>query len=325
MQKLSDPFRGATRITFVYTLFGMLWILFSDQLLLALVDRDPQRFVHFQTWKGWLFIAATAAMLFLLVRRTLARQTGAENALQTLNAELEQRVAERAAQLEAVNRELEAFSYSVSHDLKAPLRGVDGYSQILLLDHADQLDDEGRELLANVRRGVSQMQALIEDMLVYSRIERRPLDAQPLDAGTVLSAVLASVRHIIDARDVAVTCEVPSSQIVADREGFAMVWRNLVDNALKFTRGREFPKIEIGAQEDAEHIQLWIRDNGVGFDMKYHERVFEIFQRLHRAEDYPGTGVGLALVKKAVNRMGGRVWAQSAPGEGATFFMELPK
>lgn len=245
-----------------------------------------------------------------------------ELALQNLNAELEQRVAERTAQFEAANRELESFSYSVSHDLKAPLRGIDGYSQILIEDYQQRLDDEGRRFLANIRRGVAQMHQLIEDMLAYSRMERRALDSRDVDLQALAGAVIAS-RGGDGQRPVHVELRIPPLEIRADRDGLTLVLRNLLENALKFTRERAEAWIELGARDEGDRIVLWVKDNGIGFDMKYHDRIFEIFQRLHRAEDYPGTGVGLALVKKAMQRMGGRVWAESMPGEGATFYLEL--
>jgi two-component system, sensor histidine kinase and response regulator len=240
-----------------------------------------------------------------------------------LNAELEQRVIERTAQLEAANKELEAFSYSVSHDLKAPLRGIDGYSRLLEETAAGCLDEEGRLFLRNIRQGAAQMQALIADLLAYARMERRTLDHDVLDLPACVDAVMQGYANDIAERGIVLRSEVPALAVCADREGLSIVLRNLVDNAFKFSRDARPPTIEIGAHEEGGKVVLWVRDNGIGFDIKFHERIFDIFSRLQRAEDYSGTGVGLAMVRKAMQRMGGRVWAQSVPGQGATFFLEL--
>lgn len=255
----------------------------------------------------------------------ITRQKHAEDELRVLNSELEQRVTQRTRDLEAANRELESFSYSVSHDLKAPLRGIDGYSQLLLNEYGERFDEEGRHFIANIRSGVRQMHQLIEDMLAYSRMERRALELRPVDLAVLVNAVTQGGKPKDKDGQVTVEQHVPPIEIHADREGLTLVLRNLLENAVKFSRKDIGARIELGAREDGGRVLLWVRDNGIGFDMKYHDRIFDIFQRLHRAENYPGTGIGLALVKKAVQRMGGRVWAESAPGEGATFYLDLPR
>ena len=241
-----------------------------------------------------------------------------------LNAELEQRVAERTAELEARNHELETFTYSVSHDLKAPLRGIDGYSHLLEEDYADRLDTEGRRFLAAIRRATQQMSQLIEDLLAYSRLERRLLQPGPVNPQEIVHSLLAERGDEIRQREVEVHVALPPATLQVDREGLALALRNLLDNALKFTRDVAAPAIEIGGSIENSLCTLWVRDNGIGFDMKYHDRIFDIFQRLHRSEDYSGTGVGLAIVRKAVERMGGRTWATSEPGFATTFYLEVP-
>ncbi len=239
--------------------------------------------------------------------------------------ELEQRVAERTAELAAKNRELETFTYSVSHDLKAPLRGIDGYSRLLLEGHSEQLDEEGRRFLRTIRRATARMHQLIEDLLTYSRLERRSLTLGRIDPQALIESLIAERAEEIEERGVRVTVNVPCAHVVADAEGFTQALRNLLENALKFTRETSEAQIEIGGRETDKSCILWVCDNGIGFDMKYHDRIFKIFERLHREEDYPGTGVGLAIVHKAMARIGGRAWAESEPGEGATFYLEIPR
>jgi two-component system sensor histidine kinase/response regulator len=254
----------------------------------------------------------------------ITEQKRAAVAIMELNAALECRVAERTAQLEAANKELAAFSYSVSHDLKAPLRGIAGYSHLLEGSAAERLSEEGRLFLRNIRQGVAQMQALIDDLLAYARMERRTLGNETLDLAACIEAVTRGYASDIAERGIKLRSELPPLAVRADREGLFIVLRNLVDNAFKFSREARPPTVELGAREAAGGVVVWVRDNGIGFDMRYHERIFEMFSRLQRAEEYSGTGVGLALVRKAVQRMGGRVWAESTLGQGATFFVELP-
>jgi signal transduction histidine kinase len=232
---------------------------------------------------------------------------------------------ERKAELEARNRELETFTYSVSHDLKAPLRGIDGYSRLLLEDYADKLDEDGRFFLTTIRKATMQMTELIEDLLLYSRLERRALQHEQMLVNELVEALLYERVEEIESRGVDLQVSVPETAVLADKDGLSMALRNLIDNALKFTQHQDTPLIEVGGRETEKTCIIWVSDNGVGFDMKFHQRIFEIFQRLHRVEDYPGTGIGLALVQKAMERMNGRVWAESAPGKGATFYLEIPK
>lgn len=251
-------------------------------------------------------------------------RVNAQLELERLNAELEARVVERTAKLAEANQHLEAFAYSVSHDLKAPLRGIDGYSRLLLEDYRDRLPEEGQGFLDNIRTASDRMNQLIDDLLAYSRLERRDLNRTRVPLAQVFKRVLAELEIEITGQDAQVEVEVGELAVTADVDALVQASRNLVDNALKFSHEATQPRVEIRAEARDARVLLSVRDNGCGFDMKYHDRIFDIFQRLHRTEDYPGTGVGLAIVRKAIQRMDGRVWAESAPGAGATFHMELP-
>ena len=247
----------------------------------------------------------------------------AELALGQLNAELELRVKERTKELGEKNQELEAFSYSVSHDLKAPLRSIDGYGKLLLEDYCHLLDEQGKQFLANILTGASQMYQLIEDMLAYSRIERRSPTLVSLDLGIAITEVLAEIRPSLTL--VQLTLDIHSGSILGDKEALAVALRNLIDNAIKFSQLRKPPRVEIHSHLHGDRHILSVRDNGTGFSMKHHDSIFKIFHRLHRAEDFPGTGVGLALVKKAMERMNGSVWAESEQDNGAEFFLEFQR
>jgi PAS domain S-box-containing protein len=241
-----------------------------------------------------------------------------------LHADLERRVVEHTDELAARNRELEIFTYSVSHDLKAPLRGIDGYSRLLQEDYGPLLDEDGRAFVAAIRGAAAQMGALIDDLLAYSRLERRALQRRPVAVRELAQAVCAEFAAEVRARDVELSVELPDGEALAEPEALAQALRNLVDNALKFSRNVERPQIAVGGAREPGRWLIWVRDNGPGIAPDYHERIFEIFQRLERAEEYPGTGVGLAIVRRAAERMGGRAWVESAPGRGATFFLSIP-
>jgi len=260
----------------------------------------------------------------MAVIRDITDLKTAEAEVLRLNADLEQRVQARTAELVALNKELETFTYSVSHDLKAPLRGIDGYSRLLLEDYAGYLDAQGQQFLRNVCNGVAQMNELIEDLLAYSRMERHDLNPIEVDLQVLCGRLLAERQDELDARGVEVLMQLDETRLVADPDGLQIILRNLIDNALKFTAERQQPRLKITASAQTGTVRLSVSDNGIGFDLRFKDRIFEIFQRLQRAEDYPGTGVGLALVRRAMQRMGGRVWAEGEPDQGATFHLEFP-
>jgi signal transduction histidine kinase len=255
-----------------------------------------------------LAIAITQARLFDSVKRHAA--------------ELEQRVQERTAELQAANGELESFSYSVSHDLRAPLRAVDGYALMLEEDHGAKLDAEGRRLLAVVRGEAARMGQLIDDLLWLSRTGRQPLQPVAFDMAALAREVLETL-----------SAEYPRARVnlgqmpeaAGDRSLLKQVWTNLISNALKYSAKVPEPRVEIGGSENGDALEYWVKDNGAGFEPRYANKLFGVFQRLHSAEEFAGTGVGLAIVQRVVTRHGGRVWAEGAPGQGARFSFALPR
>lgn len=246
----------------------------------------------------------------------------AEESLKKAHEELEIKVQERTAELRAVNSELEAFAYSVSHDLKAPLRAIDGFSQILLQDYRDILDKKGQHYLKQVRAGAQDMGQLIDDLLNLSRIGRQAMIKKPIDLKSIAQDAYSSLEHEWKDRNVSFKVK-QCPPVPADPRLLKIVLTNLLSNALKFTRTRDKAKIEAGSKVEDKQTVFYIKDNGVGFDMKYSDKLFTVFQRLHRKEDYEGTGIGLAIVQRIINRHGGEVWAESKEGSGTTLFFTL--
>jgi signal transduction histidine kinase len=231
-------------------------------------------------------------------------------------------LAEQAAQLEAANRDLESFSYSVSHDLRAPLRAMSAFATMLAEEHGETLEPEAQHLLRRIRHNARQMGALVDDLLAFSRMGRQEIRRRRVDLSTLVREVFDDLRAEHQGRHLEVEIsELPACE--GDPSLLRQVLLNLVGNALKFTRGRDVARIAIGTRRDGGETVVFVRDNGVGFSMEYAHKLFGVFQRLHTSEQFEGTGVGLAIVQRIVQRHGWRVWAESVPGEGATFFIGM--
>ena len=274
---------------------------------------------------------STAGKYYLLtVVRNITQRKRAEQAVKSsenhyrqLNEELEQRVRQRTTQLEASNKELEAFSYSVSHDLRAPLRAIDCFSRIVLEEFAPRLDDEGRRLLDIIRGNTHKMGQLIDDLLAFSRLNRQQMAFAPVDLAALADVVFSELKSVEKGRRIELEINALPAAF-GDRSMLRQVLQNLLANAIKFTRTRSQARIELtGHAGEGENVYQ-VKDNGVGFDMEYSHKLFGVFQRLHNSKEFEGTGVGLAIVQRIVLRHGGRVWAESRAKSGATFYFSLP-
>ena len=237
-----------------------------------------------------------------------------------IQEELENKVQSRTGELEAVNKELEAFSYSVSHDLRAPLRAVSGYAMMLKEDYDDSFDDEARRITGNILGNVKMMGMLIDDLLAFSRLGKREVRKQSTDmkelAVNCVTGLSPDEKYLIDIADMPF-CS-------GDGDLLKQVWMNLIGNAVKYSSKRDDPRITIGSVEDTAGPIYFVRDNGAGFDSKYADKLFKVFQRLHSQDEFEGTGIGLALAKRILDKHKGLIWAESSPGNGAAFYFRLP-
>jgi len=247
----------------------------------------------------------------------------AEREVRELNQELEKRVRERTAQLEAANKELEAFSYSVSHDLRTPLITIQAFSRILIEKYGSRLDAKGQRFLGAIQKSTKQMDQLINDLLALSRLKRQEFEVAEIDMGDLAQGVFEELKAINPGRKLNLVISNPPKGM-GDPSMIRQVFVNLLSNAIKFTRKREAALIEIGGTINDKEATFFVKDNGVGFDMAEAEKLFGVFQRLHSADEYEGTGVGLAIVQRIITRHGGRVWAEGKLDEGAVFYFTLP-
>jgi signal transduction histidine kinase len=254
--------------------------------------------------------------------------------IQHYAAELEQRVAERTAKLEEINTELNSFSFSVSHDLRAPLRAVQGFADALLEDYSDLLDPEGQDYARRIVDAAQRMDILIQDLLVYSRLSRTDLRLQPVELAAVMSDVLGQLEMTLWEQRAQLSIEESLPRVIGHHATLVQIVANLLTNAIKFVAPDVRPEVRVWTETsgplpihegERRWVRLWVEDNGIGIDSEQHERVFQMFERLHGIEAYPGTGVGLAIVRKGVIRMGGCAGVESGLGQGSKFWIELPQ
>lgn len=315
-------------IALAYLAFGVLWIFLTDRLLIWL-HLPRERIAQLQTSKGWLFVLASSALLYLLLTLMQRRNDAAlralserESEIRRMNSELERRVAQRTEQLEATNRELESFAYAVSHDLRAPLRSMSGFSQLLQESPSTTLDEKSRHYLQRINDASRRMSALIEDLLSLSRISRSELTPRPIDFSQLIADVATTIRERYPQH--AVELEVQPGMVAhGDPRLLKLAMENLLDNAWKYTAHTPQAKVIVASQQETDGRVFFVRDNGVGFDMAYSSKLFGPFQRLHSDAEYPGTGIGLVTVQRILARHGGRVWADAQLNRGATFYFTI--
>jgi light-regulated signal transduction histidine kinase (bacteriophytochrome) len=298
----------------------------SKAEVLLLINIVPP--VWQQTWFRAMAMLILLTIIFAASRYRVARLRSANSVLNKLvndrTTEIQaknEEIASQNEQLHELNKELEAFSYSVSHDLRAPLRSVIGYSQMLEEDYFEKLDEGGRRSLKVIRQNAARMNNLIDDLLEFSKLSGKELLKSKIDTEKLVKNILDEMKSSVQKVEISVN---PLPPVFADSKLFSQVWINLISNAIKYSSKKAAPLVEIGSYREENVTVFYVKDNGAGFDMKYVDKLFGVFQRLHKVDEFEGTGVGLALVYRIVAKHGGRIWAEAKVNEGATFYFSLP-
>jgi PAS domain S-box-containing protein len=287
--------------------------------------------IDFRKRNGEPFPAEVSSSSFVLgeekvihgIVRNISERKQTEQEYKKYRKHLEDFVAQRTDQLEAANKELESFAYSVSHDLRAPLRAMEGFANALLEDYAGSLDSVGRDYALRVVSAAQHMDTLIQDLLAYSRLSRSALKPSAVSLDSVLGEVMHQFNPEISKTGAQIRVERPLPEVMGDHATLVQVLSNLLSNAIKFVQPGGKPGVKIWSEEKNGRVRLWVEDTGIGIAPEYHDRIFRIFERLQGVETYPGTGIGLAIVKKGLERMGGKAGVESAPGRGSKFWVEL--